>query len=139
LLLILTLSLPPGQPALFGGLLCLTGFFMPFASANVVATVYDVTAPEVRSTAMAVQSFVEETGAALAPLVAGLIAVRASLHVAILLLCVSAWLLCAAVFGLAARWLPGDVQGLRDLLRARAAEGRLAEDRASTRPAALAP
>lgn len=134
--LVVTLSIPPGQPVLFAGLLCLTGFFMPFASANVVATVYDVTAPEVRSTAMALQSFVEETGAALAPLIAGLIAVRASLHVAILLLSVSAWLLCAAVFGLAAHRLPEDVRALRELLRARAAEGHRAEARAVTERAA---
>ena len=35
-------------------LMCLTALFMPLSSANVIATVYDVTVPEVRSTAQAV-------------------------------------------------------------------------------------
>jgi predicted MFS family arabinose efflux permease len=136
LLLVITLSTAPGQPVLFGAWLCLTAFCMPFASGNVVATVYDVTAPEVRSTAMAVQSFVEETGAALAPLAAGLLAVQSSLQSAILLLCVSAWLLCAAVFALAGRWLPGDVSALRETLRARAAENQPPAGRPGPHPAA---
>jgi len=48
--------------------------FMPFASANVVSTVYDITLPEVRSTALSIQYFMENFGAAMAPLLAGFIA-----------------------------------------------------------------
>ena len=67
-----------------------------------ISTVYDITLPEVRSTAMAVQYFIESAGAALAPLMAGLIAVRSSLHNAILLICVSTWVLCSIFFGVVA-------------------------------------
>ena len=56
------------------GLLMLTALFIPFASPNVISTVYDITLPEVRSTALSIQYFIEDVGAALAPLMAGIIA-----------------------------------------------------------------
>jgi len=101
-------------------MLCLTALFVPFASPNVISTVYDITLPEVRSTALAVQYFIEESGAALAPLLAGIIADRASLHTAILVICVSAWLIGSAILGLAAYFVPRDIETLRRQLRERA-------------------
>lgn len=74
--------------------MCLTAVFMPLSSANVVATVYDVTVPEVRSTAQATQYFIENAGAAFAPIITGLIADAIDLKTAILLICVVAWGLC---------------------------------------------
>ncbi|MCL4273905.1 MAG: MFS transporter [Anaerolineales bacterium] len=74
--------------------MCLTAVFMPLSSANVVATVYDVTVPEVRSTAQATQYFIENAGAAFAPILTGLIADAIDLKTAILLICVVAWGLC---------------------------------------------
>lgn len=74
--------------------MCLTAVFMPLSSANVVATVYDVTVPEVRSTAQASEYFIENAGAAFAPILTGLIADMYSLQTAILLICTAAWLLC---------------------------------------------
>ena len=65
---------------LFLVMLALTALFIPFASPNVISTVYDITLPEVRSTALSIQSFIESAGAALSPLIAGLIADRSSLH-----------------------------------------------------------
>src|SRR3972149_6564396 len=53
--------------------MCLTAIFMPLSSANVIATVYDVTVPEVRSTARAVEYFIENAGAAFAPTLTGAI------------------------------------------------------------------
>jgi MFS family permease len=142
LLLFATLRVPLGQPGLFLALLSATALFVPFASPNVVSTVYDITLPEVRSTAMALQSFIEEGGAAVAPLVAGLIAVRTSLGNAILLLCISAWLVCTVFFVVTAYLLPGDMAVLRQQLRARAEEDRargLAEPIASVPAASIAP
>ncbi len=94
--------------------------FIPFAAPNVIATVYDVTLPEVRSTALSIQYFIESAGAALAPLVAGIIADRSSLQDAILLICVSTWILCAIFFVFAARAVPGDIAVLREQMRERA-------------------
>jgi hypothetical protein len=57
---------------------------------------------------------------------AGLIAVRASLHDAILLICVTAWVLCAIFFGVAAYLIPRDIATLREQLRQRAEAERAA-------------
>jgi MFS family permease len=100
--------------------------FIPFASANVVASVYDVTLPEVRSTALSIQYFIESAGAALAPWLAGLIADRSSLRGAILTICISAWALCAVFFVLAAYLIPADIETLRGQLRERARRGQAA-------------
>ena len=120
ILLPITLNLPLDRQWLFLVLLSLGSLFIPFASANVIATVYDVTPPEVRSTAMAIQSFVEEIGSAAAPLLAGLIAVSATLQSAILLICLTAWALCAIVLVTATYLVPRDIAALRDEMHRRA-------------------
>ncbi len=119
-LLAITLRVPAGNQSLFLVLLSLTALFIPLSSANITATVYDITLPEVRSTAVAVQYFVESAGAALAPWMAGVIAVRYTLGSAILWICVSAWLLCALFFIGVAYLLPRDIAMLRSQLRQRA-------------------
>jgi hypothetical protein len=78
----------------------------------------------VRSTALALQLLIENGGAAIAPFIAGLIAVRASLHSAILSLCVGAWVLGALILAFAAYKVPADIEVLRQALRARADEVR---------------
>lgn len=120
-LLVWTLSVPVADQGLFLLLLALTALFIPFAAPNVVATVYDITLPEVRSTALAIQYLIESAGSALAPLIAGLIADRSSLHNAILLICVSTWIVCAFFFTFAARTAPHDIRVLREQMRERAA------------------
>jgi MFS family permease len=124
ILLTVTMAVPIENQGLFMLLLCLTAVFIPVASPNVVSTVYDITLPEVRSTAMAVQYFIESAGAALAPLMAGLIAVRSSLHNAILIICVSTWIACSIFFGVVAYLVPRDIATLRGQLRERAEEER---------------
>jgi MFS family permease len=86
----------------------------------VISTVYDITLPEVRSTALAVQYFIENIGAALAPLLAGIIAETYSLHSAILFICVIAWLLGGVFLALTAWLVPQDIHTLRVQLRDRA-------------------
>ncbi len=84
------------------------------------STLYDITLPEVRSTAYAMQSFFEQAGSSAAPLLAGIIAVRASLHDAILYINLSAWLLCFVFLLLSAYFVPHDILELRKQLQARA-------------------
>lgn len=122
LLLILTLSVPLENQGLFMVALMVTALFIPFASPNVISTVYDITPPEVRSTALAIQYFIEDGGAALAPLMAGFIARDASLHTAILVICVTAWLLGSVFLGFTAWLVPKDIAALRAQMRARADE-----------------
>jgi MFS family permease len=114
------MNVPVGNQALFLVMLMITALFIPFASANVISTVHDVTLPEVRSTALAVHYFIENAGAALAPLLAGLIAVRSSLGRAILLICVSAWVICSVLLAFAAYLVPRDIESLRQAMRERA-------------------
>jgi MFS family permease len=120
ILLIFTFNVPLDNQGLFMALLCLMALFIPFASPNVVAIVYDVTLPEVRSTALAIERFIESAGATVAPLLAGLIAVRSSLHNAILLICLSTWVLCAIFFAVTAYLVPRDIETLRAQLHQRA-------------------
>ena len=126
ILLTITMNVPIENRTLFMVMLMLTALFIPFAAPNVTSTVYDVTLPEVRSTALAVQYFIESAGAALAPLIAGLIAVRSSLHNAILLICVSTWVLCSIFFAFTAYLVPRDIEDLRQAMRERAERERLA-------------
>ena len=53
-LMAITLQIPVGNQSLFLVMLSLTALFIPLSSANMISTVYDITLPEVRSTAVAV-------------------------------------------------------------------------------------
>jgi MFS family permease len=120
ILLYFTMDVPAGNQALFLVMIGLTALFIPFASPNVISTVFDVTLPEVRSTASAVQYFIESAGAAVAPFLAGLIAVRSSLHDAILIVCEGGWVLCAILLAVVAYLVPRDIEALREAMRQRA-------------------
>jgi MFS family permease len=129
ILLLFTLNIPIENQGLFLVMLSLTALFIPFAAPNVVSSVYDITLPEVRSTAMAVQYFIESAGAALAPLIAGLIAMQSSLRDAILIICVSTWVLCSFFFSIAAYLIPRDIETLRSQMRERAEHERVLQAR----------
>ena len=121
-LLYFTLNVPIENKLLFQVLLMATALFIPFASPNVISTVYDVTLPEIRSTALSVQYFIENAGAALAPLLAGYLTARifGELGISILLICTVAWLLGTVFLGLTAYFVPGDIDTLREQLSERA-------------------
>ncbi len=121
IMLYLTLQVPLEQKGLFLLMLCLTALLIPFSSPNVISTVYDITVPEVRSTALAVQYFIENGGAALAPLIAGAMADQSSLGTAILTICVIAWAFCAVFLAIAVIIAPQDIAALRAEMSRRAA------------------
>lgn len=100
--------------------MCLTAVFMPLSSANVVATVYDVIVPEVRSTAQSVEYFVENAGAAFAPIITGVIADAVNLETAILLICSVAWGLCFFIYLGALFTIDKDIHTLRSQMAERA-------------------
>jgi len=101
-------------------LMCLTAIFMPLSSANVIATVYDVTVPEVRSTAQASEYFIENGGAAFAPILTGIIADAINLKTAILLICCVAWGLCFLFYLGAIFTIDKDTRDLRNQMAERA-------------------
>lgn len=123
-LLPVTLSIPNENQGLFLVMLGLTALFIPFAATNVISTVYDITLPEVRNSALALQSLIESSGAALAPSIAGWIADQTSLKSSFLIICVSAWILCAISFALVARLVPRDIHILRQQMAERATQER---------------
>jgi MFS family permease len=118
----LTLSVPAANQTAFLMFLPFFGITMSMASPNVLATVHDVTEPEVRGTAQAMLNFAENIGSAVAPWLAGVIAVRSSLHVAILTISISTWLACALFFGATAIFIPRDIERLRTEMQRRASQ-----------------
>lgn len=118
--LFLAIQSPVESRNTFFFLMMLTAIFMPLSSANVIATVYDVTMPEVRSTAQAVEYFIENFGAAFAPLIAGIIADATNLKTAILTLCIISWILCFFLYLGALFVINGDISSLRKQLAERA-------------------
>lgn len=100
--------------------MCLTAIFMPLSSANVIATIYDITAPEVRSTAQASEYFIENAGAAFAPIITGVIADAIDLKTAILLISTTAWILCFFFYLGALFTIDKDTKDLRHQMADRA-------------------
>jgi len=123
--LFFALNTPIDARSSFFILMILTALFMPFSSPNVISTVQDITAPEVRSTALAIEYFIENSGAALAPLLAGIIADALDLRIAILAICTIAWLLCFFIYLGALKYIDGDILSLRAELRQRADQEKL--------------
>jgi MFS family permease len=130
ILLYFTLNVPNENVLLFTILLGFTALFMPFASPNVISTVFDVTLPEVRSTAVSVQYFIESIGAATAPLIVGLIADQTSLKNAFLLICISTWILCAIFFFITSLFIRKDIDTLRGEMSQRADQERISQQTA---------
>ena len=119
-LLTITLNIPLENQGLFGIMMIATALFMPFAAPNVISTVYDITLPEVRSTALSIQYLMESIGAFMAPALAGFIAINSSLETAILGICVTAWILGAIILSFTAYFVPVDIKTLRTEMLARA-------------------
>jgi len=114
------MNVPTVNQGLFGIILILTAIFIPFSSANVIAWLYDITLLEVRSTALSIQYFIENGGAALALLLVGIIAKNSSLHLAKLSICVSAWILVAIFLAATTYLVPKDIQAFREQMKNRA-------------------
>jgi len=105
----------------------ITALFIPFASPNVLSTVYDISVPEIRSTANAVESFIESIGAATAPIITGYIidALQKSGSAkprtsAMLIICLGCWLLCFFFFLFTIFLVPKEVDKMHKELERRA-------------------
>jgi MFS family permease len=119
--LLAAMNTPVEASGLFFVFMAFTALVMPFASPNVIATVYDVIVPEVRATAQSVEYFIENSGAAFAPIMAGIISDAFNMGTAILWVSVIAWVLGFFFFMGAMRFIKGDIQDLRDQMAERAA------------------
>jgi len=114
------MSTPIEARTQFFVLMCLTALVIPFSTPNIVATVYDVTVPEVRSTAQSIEQFAESLGAAFAPAVTGILAEAFGLFNAITYTCTLAWALnFLFMFGVLF-FIGNDIKSLRGRMAARA-------------------
>lgn len=121
LFLFLALRTPVADKTTFFIWMSLTAIFMPFSSPNVTSTIFDITLPEVRSSAQAVEYFIENSGAAFAPTLAGAIALAAhSKQFAIMTVCISAWVLCFFLYLGALFFVDNDIKSLRAQMALRA-------------------
>ncbi len=120
LFLYLAMTTPVENRTQFFIFMCLTAVFMPLSSPNVIATVYDVTVPEVRSTGQSLEYLVENLGAAFAPLLTGLLASQIGLSSAIIFMCITAWLICFLLYLGALFTIDHDVHTLRAQMAERA-------------------
>jgi len=119
--LFFALNTPVEDKNTFFILMCLTALFMPFSSPNVTSTVFDISLPEVRSSAQAVEYFIENSGAALAPTIAGAIAFSTgSKQFAIMVVCITAWVLCFFLYLGALFFVDRDIKSLHAQLAERA-------------------
>ena len=118
--LLLALNTPIEARGVFFVFMALTAIFMPLSSPNVISTVYDVIVPEVRSTAQSVEYFIENSGAAFAPFLAGVIADASNMGTAIMWVSVTAWVLCFFFYLGALFFVDGDIQSLRTQMAERA-------------------
>ncbi|MFZ2412662.1 MAG: MFS transporter, partial [Candidatus Cryosericum sp.] len=116
--LCMALLVPAADHVVFALLAMAGSFLTGFAAPNIVATISDVSPPEVRSTALAMQSLVETTGAALAPLLTGIVALRISLGTAFLVLIAGASVLWVPCYLIALRNVSSDIEQTRAELRA---------------------
>jgi MFS family permease len=126
-LIFVTLNVPVANKTLFGIMLGVTALFIPISSPNVTSTVNDVALPEIRSTAMSIQYFIESSGAALSPLLTGVLAdaLRRANNpfprgTAILIICISAWLLRALFYYITTYFITADIDSLRSEMKRRA-------------------
>jgi len=120
--LFMAVKTPNEQILVFAFLLSLAAFFMPFASPNIVSTMYDVTLPEVRSSAQSIESLIETAGSCSAPILAGLLADATSVGNAIIVICTGAWALCVLFMLAAIFFIPKDINALHRQLEERAKE-----------------
>jgi len=116
----LALNTPVAERNTFFIYMCITAIFIPLSAVNVLSTIYDITLPEVRSSAQAVESFVENIGAAVAPAIAGYVATLYSMQFSILWICVIAWTLCFVFYLGAFFTIDKDIDTLRGQMAARA-------------------
>lgn len=120
ILMNITLRIPLDQPVLFLVMFSLTSLVIPMPGPNTTSTIYDVTLPEVKTTANAVLLFIERIGSATAPLIAGIIAVRLNLGSAILTISTVGWTLCGIFIFLATIFVPKDIAVMREQMALRA-------------------
>ncbi len=128
--LFFVVGVPVGQNGLFMLLMMLTAFFMPFARPNLLATIFDITLPEVRSTALAIFMFFQLLGSFVAGLLASYLMGRMDLVGMIRWLGVLPWGICVLLLVGVLILLPKEIRQIHRHMAYRSyLESRLAQKR----------
>lgn len=118
--ILITLTIYAGSKDIFQYFAVVTASVIPMASANVIATINDITEPEARSLAISIHEFFGNIGSAMSPLAAGIIADAYGLGVAIASISSTAWLFCGIFLFIASLFMVKDMNKLRSLMHERA-------------------
>lgn len=118
--ILITLTIYAESKEIFQYFAVVTASVIPMASANVIATINDVTEPEARSLAISIHEFFGNVGSSLSPLAAGIIADAYGLGVAIASISSTAWLFCGIFLFIASLFVVKDMDKLRNIMRERA-------------------
>ncbi len=113
LFLLLSFQIGNVRGTLFILLMMFTGLFMALERPNVIAMVFDITLPEIRSTSMAIMMLFQLIGSVIGPMLVGILIPKIGLEQALLWVCVGAWgSSLVLLFGIS-RLLPKEIEWLR--------------------------
>jgi MFS family permease len=112
-LIYFTVRVPISNNGVFTTLIMLTGFFMTFPRPNILATIFDLTLPEVRSSALAILYLFQLLGTAGSTLLIRRLETSMSLGAAMQWLGGGAWGLCAVLLGIVSFLVPAAIRNLR--------------------------
>jgi predicted MFS family arabinose efflux permease len=119
--ILITLTIYAPSKDVFQVMAVITASVIPMASANVIATINDITEPEARSLAISIHEFFGNVGSSMSPLAAGIIADVYGLGIAIASISSLAWAICGIFLFIASIFVVKDMDKLRSLMRERAA------------------
>jgi MFS family permease len=119
----------------FGAMIIGMSFFLAFVWPNVLATIMDISLPEVRSTAISVVLLLQALGALIGPMLVSRIQGFTGLGNAILFVCIGGWGMCFLMHLVLMVTLPKDIEALRQHLAYRSQlEARLERQQGTTTP-----
>jgi MFS family permease len=101
------------QGPLFVMLMTFTGLFMAMERPNVIAMVFDMTLPELRSTSMSIMMLFQLIGSFLGPILVGYLMPFMGLGHALSWVCTGAWGISLALLVGVYRFMPGEIEWLR--------------------------
>ncbi len=113
LFIFLAFNLLNDQSQLFVLLMTGMGLFMSFTWPNIVASVMDITLPELRATANALVLLFQAVGTFIVPVLVFFLQARIGLGPAILWTTIGPWMLCLAILIALLFLLPGEIERLR--------------------------
>ncbi len=112
-LIVFLIEVPTSNRGLFSTLIMLTGFFMTFARPNLLATIFDLTLPEVRSVAVSLFFIFQLLGTAASTVLIRYFEPRLPVGKIIQYFGAISWGICAVLLGVVFFLVPDEIRHLR--------------------------